>query len=140
LALLDEMSKSQANFAAKLASCANALTDITGFGLAGHAARLASGAGLTAEIQLDWVPFYPGAERLAAQGVRSSLYAANLAAHTIDVDDNPAAALLLDPQTAGGLLAAIPSDKVGDILDELPKGAKFIGQIVAQGDSPIVVL
>ncbi|MEK6217484.1 MAG: selenide, water dikinase SelD, partial [Boseongicola sp.] len=140
LGLLDEMSKSQATAAAKLASCANALTDITGFGLAGHAARLAGGAGLTAEIQLDQVPFFPGAERLAAQGVRSSLYSANLAAQPIDVGDNPAAALLFDPQTAGGLLAAIPSDKIGEILDDLPKGAKLIGQIVARDDSPIVVL
>ena len=138
--LLEEMSKSQSEVAALLASDANALTDVTGFGLAGHAARLADSAGLTAEIQLEKVPFYPGAERLSGLGVRSSLYQANLAAHTIELPDNPAADLLFDPQTAGGLLAAIPSDKIERLLGKLPSGAAKIGQIVPKGTNPIAVL
>ncbi len=139
-ALLDVMSESQADVAALLASSANALTDVTGFGLAGHAARLANSAGLTAEIQLDRVPFYPGAERLSGQGVRSSLYPANLAAHAIDLPDNPKAALLFDPQTAGGLLAAISQDKIGKRLTGLPEDYEIIGQIKPRDEGPIVVL
>ncbi len=138
--LLAEMSTSQAGAAAVLALHANALTDVTGFGLAGHAARLADAAGLTAEIELDNVPFYPGAERLSDLGVRSSLYSANIAAHPVDLAFTPAAALLFDPQTAGGLLAAIPETRVEDILRELPKGARKIGRIVGRADGPIALI
>ncbi|MGI9391770.1 MAG: selenide, water dikinase SelD [Boseongicola sp.] len=137
--LLDQMSRSQAEAAAVLAACANALTDVTGFGLAGHAARLAMSAGLTAEIQLERVPFYPGAVRLSGQGVESSLFSANLAAHTIELPDDPSTALLFDPQTAGGLLAAIPKDDAEKILDDLPKGSRIIGKIVAKSKSSIAV-
>ncbi|MGI9393758.1 MAG: selenide, water dikinase SelD, partial [Boseongicola sp.] len=138
-ALLDQMSRSQADAAAVLATRANVLTDVTGFGLAGHAARLAKGGGLTAEINLDQVPFYPGAERLSRQGIRSSLFSSNLAANPIELPDNPLAALLFDPQTAGGLLAAIPNDSAAEILNDLPEGSKIIGKIIAKSESSIVV-
>ncbi len=58
-------------------SGAHAMTDVTGFGLAGHLLAICRASGCGAEIDLDAVPLYAGAEALAAAGHRSTLYAAN---------------------------------------------------------------
>ncbi|MBB3992766.1 selenide,water dikinase [Sulfitobacter undariae] len=84
---------------------AHAMTDVTGFGLAGHIAAICKASHLRAEIWCNKLPLYEGAQSLSEQGVFSSLLAANMA-------DAPAMGaadpLLYDPQTAGGLLAALP--------------------------------
>lgn len=95
--------------AALMAAGARAMTDVTGFGLLGHLARLLGDLG--AEIALDAAPMLDGALELAAAGVRSSLHGAN--AQVLEETHAPTAdparlALLVDPQTAGGLLAALP--------------------------------
>jgi len=97
----------------------HALTDVTGFGLAGHALELARGAGLC--VELDWpaVPLLPGVRELAARGFVTGASARNWAAYGAEVT-LPAGfaeldrALLSDPQTSGGLLvscseAALPA-------------------------------
>lgn len=89
----------------------HALTDVTGFGLAGHALEMARGAGCT--IELDWraVPLLPGARALAAAGFVTGASGRNWAGYGRDVA-LPAGfadadrALLTDPQTSGGLLVA----------------------------------
>ncbi len=89
----------------------HALTDVTGFGLAGHALELARGAGLSA--RLDWaaVPQWDGVRALAAQGFVTGASGRNWAGYGQDVV-LPAAfadedrALLTDPQTSGGLLVS----------------------------------
>ncbi|MDE2566080.1 MAG: selenide, water dikinase SelD, partial [Burkholderiales bacterium] len=86
----------------------HALTDVTGFGLAGHALELARGAGC--DVQLDWaaVPLLEGARALAAQGYVTGASGRNWAGYGRDAE-LPAAlaaedrALLTDPQTSGGL-------------------------------------
>ena len=89
----------------------HALTDVTGFGLAGHALEMARGA--RCEVQLDWasVPLLPGVRDLASQGFVTGASGRNwtgygadvaLGASLADVDR----ALLTDPQTSGGLLVA----------------------------------
>ena len=89
----------------------HALTDVTGFGLAGHALEMARGA--RCEVQLDWasVPLLPGVRALAAQGFVTGASGRNWAGYGADVllPDGFAAedrALLTDPQTSGGLLVA----------------------------------
>jgi len=89
----------------------HALTDVTGFGLAGHALEMARGA--RCEVQLDWaaVPLLPGVKALAAQGFVTGASGRNWAGYGSDVllpqafaaEDR---ALLTDPQTSGGLLVA----------------------------------
>ena len=106
--------------AARILSGAHAMTDVTGFGLAGHLANMARTSGVGAAVELAAVPLLPGALELAANGTRSTLYEANLrhafaAAPPVD----PRATLLYDPQTAGGLLAAIPSQSAGATLSAL---------------------
>ena len=117
-ACLAVMATPQGDAADLLAPHARAMTDVTGFGLAGHLARMAGASGLSAEINLDAVPLYAGAEALAADGIRSSLFEANRAI-SADVPDTPAGTLMFDPQTAGGLLAAIPEASVESILKAL---------------------
>jgi len=110
--------------AALVAAGAHACTDVTGFGLAGHLAEMirATGRGdeVSVDIDLDALPAFDGAVELFAQGFASSLQPENLRArHLIDgIDRMPGHAklpLLFDPQTAGGLLAAVAPEAVGRI-------------------------
>lgn len=91
---------------------ANALTDVTGFGLVGHLLEML-GEELAADLKLDDVPLLHGALRLAQEGVRSTLYPENhLASERVhnatEYRTDPRYPLLFDPQTSGGLLAAVP--------------------------------
>ena len=119
-----------------LAPFAHAMTDVTGFGLAGHLAEMLGASDpATAEIDLAAIPLYPGAEALAAAGTASSLMPENRAAliGRITVPATPRADLLFDPQTCGGLLAAIPADHAEMLVSTLRAAgdtAAIIGHIV----------
>lgn len=100
----------------------HAITDVTGFGLAGHALEMARGAGVT--VHIDWarVPLLPGVEPLAAQGFVTGASGRNWAGYGAGVvlaPGLPATAqnLVTDPQTSGGLLVACTSDTVQQVLD-----------------------
>ncbi|WP_270373736.1 selenide, water dikinase SelD [Marinicauda sp. Alg238-R41] len=125
--------------AATLAPHARAMTDITGFGLAGHlgAMLIASRAG--AVIDLDRLPVLEGALDLIAAGVVSSIHGDNLAAAggVLDRSAKPLASprgqLLFDPQTAGGLLAGVPGDRAETCraaLEAAGYAAAIIGRVV----------
>jgi len=126
------MTRSQADASAVLAG-AHAMTDVTGFGLAGHLLNICEASGAAAEIDIDAVPFVEGALKLAEAGIRSTLYPQNraLAPNLPDMADCD---LLFDPQTAGGLLAAVPADRADAILAELTDlkyPARAIGKLRA---------
>ncbi|MEL7099650.1 MAG: selenide, water dikinase SelD [Pseudomonadota bacterium] len=91
---------------AQLLAGAHAMTDVTGFGLAGHLRNIAAASGTAATLNVAAVPLMEGALRLAEGGVRSSIHAENRAGFTAPQD--PRTALMFDPQTGGGLLAAHP--------------------------------
>ncbi|MGB3279468.1 MAG: selenide, water dikinase SelD, partial [Pseudorhodobacter sp.] len=123
-----------AQASAILAPQATAMTDVTGFGLAGHLLEMLEGAGLSAEIDLRTVPVLPGAEALAALGIASSIAPANraLCLGRIIAPDTPRTALLYDPQTAGGLLATVPKAQAEAVLAKLiaaGETAAIIGHI-----------
>ena len=126
----------------------HALTDVTGFGLAGHALEIARGAHAAAAIFWARVPFLPGARELAAQGFVTGASARNWAGYGNDIElpTGFAAedkALLTDPQTSGGLLvschaAAVPEVRaiferhgfgavadIGEIIDARAGGARL---------------
>lgn len=99
----------------------HALTDVTGFGLAGHALELAHGAGC--HITLDWaqVPLVPGARALAEQGFITGASGRNWASYGSEVELPPGfsstdQALLSDPQTSGGLLVSCAPEAAQDVL------------------------
>lgn len=107
-AALEAMQQPQGN-AAKILRNAHAMTDVTGFGLAGHLANICAASGTGAEVSLADVPFLPGSVDLARAGVRSSLFDENRRVLS-EAPDTPEADLMFDPQTGGGLLAAIAGD------------------------------
>lgn len=126
---LERMCQPQGSASARLTD-AQAMTDITGFGLAGHLARLCAASGTGARVDLAQVPFLPGAEALARAGIRSSLFAENRAILP-DLRDDPRIDLLFDPQTAGGLLAAVSGDADAVLADLTAAGyeAACIGRV-----------
>jgi selenide,water dikinase len=97
----------------------NAVTDVTGFGLLGHVHELASRSGVRAVIDADALPGLPGALELAASGVRTGGDRRNreFAGPHVESDADAAVeTLAFDPQTAGGLLIALPHER-GPVLE-----------------------
>ncbi len=139
IAALAQMAEPQGRAAVELAG-ANAMTDVTGFGLAGHLLAICDASGLAAELALDAVPFLPGAVDLAEAGIRSTLYPENRSlADRVSVPWGAKGELLFDPQTAGGLLAAVPEETAERVLFRLQDAgvpAVRIGRMVA--GSPFV--
>jgi selenide,water dikinase len=127
----------------------HALTDVTGFGLAGHALEIARGA--KAQVAIDWsrVPKIEGARALAAQGFVTGASARNWAGYGAEValpKDFAAedAALLTDPQTSGGLLVSCNSTAVSEVLSIFRRhgfdAAAEIGHVAsAAGTARLVV-
>lgn len=143
VAALDSMTQDQA-VAAAILQDAQAMTDVTGFGLVGHLLGMCGASGCAAQLDLAAIPLLPGAEVLAEQGVRSTLYPDNFrvaAQVAIAEPESGRAALLFDPQTAGGLLAAVAADCADDKLQQLQAAgyqARKIGVLVA--GSPFIVV
>jgi len=100
----------------------HAVTDVTGFGLLGHALELSRGSGLTAEISVSAAPLLPGVEALARAGVRTGASTRNWASYGAEVEGAEALQdwrrdLLTDPQTSGGLLIAVATQNASAVLD-----------------------
>jgi selenide,water dikinase len=110
---------------------ASACTDVTGFGLLGHLLEMLSASRADARLDPDRIPALDGALDLIAAGVASSLHAANLSTlGSLSGADagSPLAALLIDPQTAGGLFAGVAAERADACLEEL----RDIGYVAAQ--------
>ena len=130
------MTRPQATASTLLAPHAHAMTDVTGFGLAGHLLEILVASGVAARLTLSQIPCLPGATELAAAGHASSVAPANRAALLGRITGQPTAqtALLYDPQTGGGLLAAVPPDQAQGLLTALRASdpeAAIIGHITA---------
>jgi selenide,water dikinase len=120
-----------------------AATDVTGFGLVGHALNVARESRLTLEIRLADLPLLPGARELAPRFQPGGLKA-NRRQYDAQVEDRAPAdaearALVYDPQTSGGLLLLVPPPQVTPILQELPN-ARVIGTAQAPGERPLRLL
>jgi selenide,water dikinase len=125
-----------------LAHGATACTDLTGFGLLGHLVEMTKPSGVDAELDLDALPLLAGAAECVAAGVLSSLQPANLRLRRALVNqeeavDHPNYPLIFDPQTAGGLLASVPSDRADACIAALraagyPQTVR-IGRVLEQG-------
>ena len=100
----------------------HAITDVTGFGLLGHVLEMARGAGLTAQLRCEALPWLPGVRAFAADGVITGASGRNWASYGAsirlgaDVTETERA-LLTDPQTSGGLLVACAPDAAQAVLD-----------------------
>ena len=125
---------------AMLVASAHAATDITGFGLLGHARELALASKVGLEISFGKVPVLPGALRAAAMGlVPAGTYdnldyvQQGLVVINEKVVGEQALDVLCDPQTSGGLLIAVPPEKEQTLLAELGRRqttAAVIGRVL----------
>ena len=103
-----------------LAPVAHAMTDVTGFGLAGHLLTILEASGLSADLTAAAIPILPGAHDLTKAGVASSLLPQNrLMRNRVRCDDTVTLDLLFDPQTAGGLLATVAATDAAETLARL---------------------
>jgi len=118
----------------------HALTDVTGFGLAGHLLEICRGSGVGARLDWKAVPLHPGVLDLAREGLFTGASGRNWKGYGADVE-LPAAfgdaecALLTDPQTSGGLLVACARNSVDEVLAVFGRDgfsrATVIGECVA---------
>jgi selenide,water dikinase len=126
----------------------HALTDVTGFGLAGHALELARGANLS--VAIDWarVPVLEGVRALAQAGFVTGASGRNWAGYGADIAlpagfADAEKALLTDPQTSGGLLVSCTPESVEQVLDVFRRQgfgqAAVIGEVVPQGAARLMV-
>ena len=123
-------------------------TDITGFGLAGHALKMAKGSGVTISIDMSAVPLMSGTYGLISEGCIPGAAFRNLDyvegdtlfGEGLDYNLRMAA---LDAQTSGGLLIAVPGDRAGAVLTDLKAAghheAAVIGKVVRRGHKALVL-
>ena len=116
----------------------HAVTDVTGYGLAGHGWEMSERSGVRFVIDAASLPTYPGAREIAARGVRTGGDPRNRAyvgEHLQSTADATSVALCMDPQTSGGLLAAVDAGLVSRLVDA---GFTVVGHFAA--DPPSVVI
>jgi selenide,water dikinase len=126
----------------------HALTDVTGFGLAGHMLELARGSHCTAHIDWSQVPLLSQVQELADQDVITGASDRNWQSYGDEISlpmgfTKAQQALLTDPQTSGGLLVSCSPDAVKEVLDIFSRhqflGARVIGQMGAKEERPLVI-
>lgn len=121
----------------------NACTDITGFGLLGHAYEMAKASNITLEIDSASVPLLPDVLELIADGMltrgdkNNRIYVGETVAFAENVSSVMQSALF-DPQTAGGLLISLEEGRARSFLDAIPDAA-IVGRILVRGDHLINV-
>ena len=126
----------------------HACTDITGYGLLGHALEMARASGAQLRIEYRKVPHFPEALELCARGIRSGGLMSNRSAFSESArfDDTVPEAwreLLFDPQTSGGLLIALPGAEAPRLLQHLRESdieAVEIGHVTGRGVGEIAVI
>jgi selenide,water dikinase len=127
---------------------AHAATDITGFGLAGHAFEMAQGSGTTLVLELSRLPLLPGAEALARRPYLTRASATNAAyvAAGLRVEGRPGPVRLeffYDAQTSGGLLISVPADRAEQLVERArARGAPaacVVGEVRQRQDVALIV-
>ncbi len=131
---------------AMLAHGAHAATDVTGFGLVGHAREMARASGVAIAIDADRVPLFDGVLELIERGAVPGGTNDNYAEHAAftHYDDAVGASLrvaLSDAQTSGGLLIAVAPANAGALLAELADldGVALVGEILSDPPGAVVV-
>ncbi len=131
------MTLNRAACQAMLAFDVHGCTDVTGFGLIGHAREMALASKVTLEIDPSAVQFLPGAIEYARQGAipgglkNNREFASSCVEGSSEFDD-----LLYDPQTSGGLLIALPERDAAQLEAKLPDAYR-IGQVTERTGKPI---
>jgi selenide,water dikinase len=126
----------------------HACTDVTGFGLLGHACEMIEGTDVGIFIDSAAVPYFSEAKELAEMGLVSGGLHRNrdFRAHMIEISEQVPAFLvdiLFDPQTSGGLLISLPAENADELLDKMHEeginDAAIIGEILEKPKGNIIV-
>jgi selenide,water dikinase len=133
---------------AMLDAGAHSATDITGFGLAGHAYEMAEGSGATLVLELGHLPLLPGAEKLARKPYLTRASATNRAyvESGLRIEGKPDPVRLeffYDAQTSGGLLISVPADRADDLVVNLRKkgnpAAAVVGEVLERTGAALIL-
>jgi selenide, water dikinase len=119
-------------------------TDITGFGMIGHAREMALASGVTLEIETARVPLLPGAVEAVRSGavpggLKNNRDFASCEVEIAGTVDPEVVELLYDPQTSGGLLISLPEADAEELMATFA-GARRVGQAIARDNKPIRLL
>ncbi|MCD4783724.1 MAG: selenide, water dikinase SelD [Candidatus Eremiobacteraeota bacterium] len=127
---------------------ANSATDITGFGLLGHALRMAEASDVTIKLEVKKIPVIEGTRDILEKGAypggsgRNRQYIEKSIKWNDRIDE-PARKIMVDAQTSGGLFISISSEKADDLLQNLRDGgdeySEVIGEVIPKGDKFIEV-
>ena len=126
----------------------HAATDVTGFGLAGHAQELALASDVTVHLDLSCLPLLPGALELCRRGNKTRASATNRSYVRAELAssgklDETLLEFAFDAQTSGGLLISVPEDKADQLValarDGGAAGACVVGRVAARGKSALVI-
>ena len=113
----------------------HSVTDVTGYGLIGHAYEMAQGSGTTLIFSADEIPVMRGTEKLAKQGMLPGGIESNRRYVGQSIVWNGVSSLrqqiMLDPQTSGGLLISLPEEEAKQLAVEL-RGEGFLGQQIGR--------
>ena len=124
----------------------HAVTDITGFGLAGHCLEMAQGSGVTIEVEFENLPFMQEAREMYERGISTRANGSNrrmVEAHVSFPESRSPNdhEILLDPQTSGGLLASVPKEEAEALLNRLHQSgithASVIGRVLPREEKPL---
>ncbi len=128
---------------------ASSVTDITGFGLAGHAVELADSSRVTLKIKTSSLPVLPEALSYFHAGHITRASESNRSANlpkfaALQPDKSPELELMFDPQTSGGLLVSLPESFAQTFIDEVSGqqgfAPKVVGSVIARDDHSIVLV
>ncbi len=127
----------------------HAVTDVTGFGLAGHALEMAKASGAALQISLDDLPVMDEAFAMYRKGMSTGVNKHNerlVADYLRFAAEYPdwRKQIIYDPQTSGGLLAALPGDQAPELIKALQEAATpaaaLIGKVISADDSAGLVI
>jgi selenide,water dikinase len=133
---------------AALAVGVNSMTDITGFGLVGHANEMAQASGVTVVLELSRLPLLPGAIELARQGNQTRASASNRrfvepVTRMEGQPDKTRLEFVFDAQTSGGLLISVAADRADELVAKARAAgatlACVIGSVTAKQDVSVVI-
>ena len=145
-AMIESMLRSNAD-SSRLARTfdVQAVTDVTGFGLAGHLFEMLDASRVSARLSLGAIPLLEGFVELNAIGICSSLDPANRVSESrcrlarAELASRPEYHALFDPQTSGGLLIGVPADRARDFVKKLKEngipGAVDVGEVFGGSES-----
>jgi selenide,water dikinase len=128
---------------------AHAATDITGFGLAGHAYAMAEGSGVTLVFNLSCLPLLTGAEKLAHRPylTRASATNASYVASGLRLEgtlDPVRLEFFYDAQTSGGLLISVAAGRAEDLVSRLQArgvaAACIVGKVIDRTDNALLIV